>query len=402
MISAAIIARATATRCIMITCSRGIHSRIPVAVSTRALLAASAAAAYVYQPLISVINSATVHYDPLLDTYSSYSSSNNSRSDARPPTRKSPKQVLPSVSTAIYDAINGRHYDTDFPRWLPPMSDSSNSSRNNNSLTLCLDLDGTLIASERSNYSSSDRSNSNNGNSSVFDADRLQCYRQYFETYSATAAVSDRGVVDGCQLLSYSFTRADRSFDLYLQHTPEHSCYVTFRPHLKHMLQQLQQSGHELLLFTASQREYADAIVDALDTTAAISHRLYSEHISAADGCKHLSRLGRPLQRLLLIDDRAYTFATQPANGVHIACFYHQGNKHAAADGSDSYNDTHLLQLLLLLTKRAKLKDARDKSLLPVTKAAAAAKEKRLKKKNAVAVVQAAAAADVIKYQSDT
>lgn len=56
------------------------------------------------------------------------------------------------------------------------------------------------------------------------------------------------------------------------------------------------------------------------------SHRLYREHCTKVDGfyLKDLSRLGRPLNQTILVDNSIKAFALQMSNGVPIASFFGQ------------------------------------------------------------------------------
>jgi Dullard-like phosphatase family protein len=77
----------------------------------------------------------------------------------------------------------------------------------------------------------------------------------------------------------------------------------------------------ELVLFTASTKEYADEIVDRLDTTGLISARLYRYHVTALKTgfFKDLSKLGRPLARTILVDNLPSNFSQQPLNGIQVS-----------------------------------------------------------------------------------
>lgn len=82
-----------------------------------------------------------------------------------------------------------------------------------------------------------------------------------------------------------------------------------------------------MVLFTAGLEDYAKPIADALD----VSHdscfhdrRLYRPATVSCDlyPCiKDLSRLGRDMRRIVLIDDTPLAFLKQPDNGIPIYGF---------------------------------------------------------------------------------
>lgn len=82
---------------------------------------------------------------------------------------------------------------------------------------------------------------------------------------------------------------------------------------------------YEIVIFTASVKNYADYILDILDPEKEfISHRLYREDCDFRDDCyiKDLSRLGRELSETLIVDNNAGNFQLQPDNGILIKSWY--------------------------------------------------------------------------------
>ncbi|XP_002983484.2 uncharacterized protein C2F7.02c [Selaginella moellendorffii] len=81
---------------------------------------------------------------------------------------------------------------------------------------------------------------------------------------------------------------------------------------------------YEIVVFTASKQYYADTILDKLDPEGLITHRLYRESCVSCDGetmIKDLSRLGRDLKRVVIVDDKPHYFSLQPRNGIQIPAF---------------------------------------------------------------------------------
>eukprot|EP00927_Polykrikos_kofoidii_P027969 TRINITY_DN24497_c0_g1_i8.p1 TRINITY_DN24497_c0_g1~~TRINITY_DN24497_c0_g1_i8.p1 ORF type:complete len:690 (+),score=118.34 TRINITY_DN24497_c0_g1_i8:225-2072(+) len=99
---------------------------------------------------------------------------------------------------------------------------------------------------------------------------------------------------------------------------------VHFRPFVNVFLEVAARS-FELVIFTASQKRYADKVIDALDPTGAfISYRLYRQHCTEFRGAffKELELLGRPLSECILVDNSPISLACNPDNGVLIKSWY--------------------------------------------------------------------------------
>lgn len=101
--------------------------------------------------------------------------------------------------------------------------------------------------------------------------------------------------------------------------------YVAFRPHVQRFLREVAQL-FEVVAFTSSLPDYADPILDALDPSKKlISHRLYRDHCVEVKGkkVKDLSLLGRPLDRIAIIDNSPAAYLFQPRNAIPIRSWFH-------------------------------------------------------------------------------
>lgn len=100
--------------------------------------------------------------------------------------------------------------------------------------------------------------------------------------------------------------------------------YTSYRPHLIEFLDACVLS-FELILFTASEREYADKVIAIFDPQDKyFAHRLYREHCTYVGGIyvKDLGSLGRPLETTILVDNSIHAFACHVTNGVPIPSFF--------------------------------------------------------------------------------
>ena len=92
------------------------------------------------------------------------------------------------------------------------------------------------------------------------------------------------------------------------------------RPYCFNFLRELNDI-YEIVTFTAGTKEYADNILNILDVdNNIIKYRLYRQHTTIL-GCsiyKDLSKLGRDLSRVIIIDNLKENFKMQPNNGIFI------------------------------------------------------------------------------------
>ena len=74
---------------------------------------------------------------------------------------------------------------------------------------------------------------------------------------------------------------------------------------------------YEIVTFTAGTKEYADNILNILDIdNNIIKYRLYRQHVSPIG--KDLSKLGRDLRKVIIIDNIKENYKAQPNNGIFI------------------------------------------------------------------------------------
>ena len=127
---------------------------------------------------------------------------------------------------------------------------------------------------------------------------------------------------------------------------------LQFRPFLTEFLIGVSKY-YELIVFTAATQDYANPIIDAIEKKGiAFEYRLYRIHtvVINNDFVKDLSRLGRDLSRIIIVDNMEQNYKLQPENGITIRPFW----------GKDA-NDMALIDLLRILVEIAKKNmDVRD------------------------------------------
>ena len=99
---------------------------------------------------------------------------------------------------------------------------------------------------------------------------------------------------------------------------------IILRPFLHEFLSKMKKI-YELILFSYEIQEYVDPIVDLIEKKEKyFEHRLYKQHtkFNGKYYIKDLSRLGRDIRRILIIDNISQNFKLQKNNGICIKPFY--------------------------------------------------------------------------------
>ena len=92
------------------------------------------------------------------------------------------------------------------------------------------------------------------------------------------------------------------------------------RPYCYEFLREMSEI-FEIAIFTAAMQDYADGILDKIDPNKLyIKYRLYRQHtsISGISFVKDLTKLGRDLSKVIIIDNLPDNFKLQPHNGLGI------------------------------------------------------------------------------------
>lgn len=81
---------------------------------------------------------------------------------------------------------------------------------------------------------------------------------------------------------------------------------------------------YELVIFTAAMQDYADWVLNDIDKKKYISYRLYRQHASPHGlvFVKDLSKIGRDLSKVIIVDNVAENFQLQPDNGIFIKSWF--------------------------------------------------------------------------------
>jgi Dullard-like phosphatase family protein len=148
-------------------------------------------------------------------------------------------------------------------------------------------------------------------------------------------------ILDLDETLIHSNFDKPKNKGIMLEFTHEHVIYsfeLFLRPGLEHFLKKMSET-FELILFTASKKEYADRVLEYIDPGKKyIKHCFYREDcIGIMDKIfiKDLSIfVNKRLENIIMLDNSMYSFLNQLTNGVLINSFY------------DNLEDTELFNVM--------------------------------------------------------
>lgn len=125
-----------------------------------------------------------------------------------------------------------------------------------------------------------------------------------------------------------------------------HQVYVMKRPYVDEFLQKMGEL-FECVLFTASLGKYADPVTDLLDKWGVFRARLFRESCVYHRGnyVKDLSKLGREMNKVVIIDNSPASYMFHPRNAVPVISWF------------DDPSDRMLLDLIPFFENLAAVED---------------------------------------------
>eukprot|EP00301_Raphidiophrys_heterophryoidea_P021132 c5654_g1_i1.p1 GENE.c5654_g1_i1~~c5654_g1_i1.p1 ORF type:complete len:325 (-),score=53.76 c5654_g1_i1:799-1773(-) len=142
--------------------------------------------------------------------------------------------------------------------------------------------------------------------------------------------------------------------------------YVIKRPHVDFFLRMVSQWFH-VVIFTASQKQYADAVIDLLDPHGYVSRRMFRDSCDKVEPqaserkgvyfVKSLERVCRDLRRVLIIDNSPVAYRNNNDNALPIKSFMLSNN---TPDEVIDMRDDELLNMLPFLHSLCNVTDVRS------------------------------------------
>ena len=117
-----------------------------------------------------------------------------------------------------------------------------------------------------------------------------------------------------------------------------HDVHVLIRPHVQEFLERMSKK-FELVIFTASIPNYANKLLDKIDKMGYVPFRLFREHCTLINTTfvKDLTRLGRELKDIIILDNNPNAYSLNHYNGFPITSWF------------DDKNDDELLKITPIL-----------------------------------------------------
>jgi Dullard-like phosphatase family protein len=128
---------------------------------------------------------------------------------------------------------------------------------------------------------------------------------------------------------------------------------IFIRPGLMEFIQKISEI-FEIVIFTASRKEYADAVLNFLDPDGRyFRNRLYRDHCIPVNNKIYIKDLrilsNRSLENIVILDNSLYSFTNQISNGILINSFYND------KEDKELFNVLNYLQSYLVSTKDVRL-----------------------------------------------
>lgn len=95
------------------------------------------------------------------------------------------------------------------------------------------------------------------------------------------------------------------------------------RPYAEHFIREMAEY-YEIVIFTSGTEEYANLIIDDLESKEFISHRLFRQHCTIEGGVqyKDLLKLGRDLSKTIIVDNSPSNYKYFNNNGIYVRTWY--------------------------------------------------------------------------------
>ena len=113
------------------------------------------------------------------------------------------------------------------------------------------------------------------------------------------------------------------------QQSTQNQAKIIYRPLLFEFLRKMKHL-YEMVIFTVSHEDYANKVIDCIEKKEKyFAYKLYRQHVTFIGGeyFKDLSKIGRDLRKVIVVDNMPQNFALQKENGICIRAFYGKCNE---------------------------------------------------------------------------
>ena len=125
--------------------------------------------------------------------------------------------------------------------------------------------------------------------------------------------------------------------------------HVLVRPGVEKFIETMK-DYYEIIIFTASISKYADILMNIIDPNKYCPYRLFREHCSFVNNnyVKDLTRLGRDLKDIVIVDNSPLSYSFHPNNGLPILSWF------------DDFSDNELDKITPILIFLSNVEDVRE------------------------------------------
>ena len=125
--------------------------------------------------------------------------------------------------------------------------------------------------------------------------------------------------------------------------------YVLIRPGTQEFLERLAKI-YEIVIFTASIKDYAEPVIDFIDKNKVVTSRLFRNDCVYYNGnyIKNLSHLGRDLKKVIIVDNSPISYSFHPFNAIAIDSWF---------DDKTDYKLFDVLQILEMIAPAESVPD---------------------------------------------
>ena len=125
--------------------------------------------------------------------------------------------------------------------------------------------------------------------------------------------------------------------------------HVLIRPGVKEFLEEMK-DYYEIVIFTASISKYADILINIIDQKGYCPYRLFREHCTFINNTfiKDLTKLGRDLKDIIIVDNSPFSYSFHPNNGLPILSWF------------EDKDDKELFNIIPILIFLSKVNDVRE------------------------------------------